>query len=187
MDVASVCKKAGARAARIRRRLCEWIVLHLPGSHLGNRVKFLALKAAGAQVEWPLHIDPNVWIRGPQNFRAGPGIVISRGAIVNCTAPVTLGGESLLGYGCYLGTAMHNVPAGIGESILRAGHTHRPVEVGAGCWIGANACVLPGVRLGDGAVVGAGSVATRDLPAGAVAVGPAAAILRVREAGGSEG
>lgn len=173
-----------ARAGRLRRHVCEWLVLHLPATRAGNWVKFHALIAAGAQVEWPLHIDANVWIRAPENFSAGKGIVISRGAIVNCSTKVTLGADCLLGYCCYVGTAMHNVPARVEDSILGAGHTHKPVELGSGCWIGAHACVLPGVRLGHGAVVGAGGVATKDLAPGAIAVGPAAWIVRVR--GGSE-
>jgi acetyltransferase-like isoleucine patch superfamily enzyme len=187
IDAAWVGKRMGRRTALLRRYPCEWIVLHLPATRLGNRVKFLALRWAGADVQWPLHIDANVWIRGPENFRAGRAIVISRGAIVNCAAAVTLGAECLLGYCCYLGTAMHNVPPGTREPIIRAGHSYHPVELGSGCWIGAHACVLPGVTLGDGAVVGAGGIATHDLPAGAIATGPAASVMRVRESDGVAG
>ena len=53
-----------------------------------------------------------------------------------------------------------------------------PITIGNGCWIGANVVVLPGVRIGDGAVIGAGSVVTKDFPANVVAVGNPCRVLR---------
>jgi Hexapeptide repeat of succinyl-transferase len=47
----------------------------------------------------------------------------------------------------------------------------RPVEIGADCWIGIGVCILPGARLGDGCVVGAGSVVAGKLEANSVAAG----------------
>ncbi|MNN96997.1 Maltose O-acetyltransferase [compost metagenome] len=53
----------------------------------------------------------------------------------------------------------------------------RPIRIGRNVWIGGGAIVLPGVTIGDDAVVGAGSVVTRDVPAGATVVGnPARAV-----------
>src|SRR5436190_1626071 len=92
----------GLTAARIRRkaeaaryasgsRICDATVLHLPAGRIGAPLRFLALRATGARVAWPLHIDPNVWIRRPHNFSAGPGTVISRGAVLTCAATLRLG------------------------------------------------------------------------------------------------
>ena len=53
-----------------------------------------------------------------------------------------------------------------------------PVRIGKRCWIGAGALILPGVTIGDGTVIGAGSVVTRDIPAGVVAVGNPCRVLR---------
>ncbi len=53
-----------------------------------------------------------------------------------------------------------------------------PVRIGNRCWLGAGVIVLPGVTIGDDTVVGAGSVVTKDLPAGVVAVGNPCRILR---------
>lgn len=53
-----------------------------------------------------------------------------------------------------------------------------PVRIGRNCWIGAGAIILPGVTIGDDTVVGAGSVVTRDLPEGVVAVGNPCRVLR---------
>lgn len=53
-----------------------------------------------------------------------------------------------------------------------------PVRIGKSCWIGAGALILPGVTIGDNTVIGAGSVVTKDIPAGVVAVGNPCRVLR---------
>jgi len=59
----------------------------------------------------------------------------------------------------------------------------RPVHIGCNVWIGGGAMILPGVTIGDNAVIGAGSVVTRDVPAGATAFGNPARV-RGRPASG---
>ena len=53
-----------------------------------------------------------------------------------------------------------------------------PVEIGKQVWIGASAVILPGVKIGDGAIVGAGSVVVQDVPAGAMVAGKPAELRR---------
>ena len=53
-----------------------------------------------------------------------------------------------------------------------------PVHIGKRCWIGAGALIMPGVAIGDDTVIGAGSVVTKDIPAGVVAVGNPCRVLR---------
>ncbi len=54
----------------------------------------------------------------------------------------------------------------------------KPVKSGRGCWFGANVVVCPGVTVGDGCVIGAGSVVTRDIPAKSVAAGVPCKVIR---------
>ena len=56
----------------------------------------------------------------------------------------------------------------------------RPIEVGRNCWIGMSALILPGVRIGDGCVLGAGAVLTKDLDDYTIAVGNPARPIRSR-------
>jgi acetyltransferase-like isoleucine patch superfamily enzyme len=58
----------------------------------------------------------------------------------------------------------------------------RPVEIGANCWIGYNACFLRGIRVGDNSIVGTNSVVTKDVPANAVVGGIPAKVIRMRDA-----
>ncbi len=53
-----------------------------------------------------------------------------------------------------------------------------PVHIGNNVWIGANACVMPGVTIGDNSVIGAGSVVTKDIPQNVIAVGNPCKVMR---------
>ncbi|GAA3828087.1 CatB-related O-acetyltransferase [Nocardioides panacisoli] len=65
-----------------------------------------------------------------------------------------------------------------GKTMLKP--MQRPIRIGAGCWVGDNVTILEGVEIGDGAIVGAGSVVTKSVPAYAVAVGNPARVIRHR-------
>ena len=55
---------------------------------------------------------------------------------------------------------------------------NKPVTIGKRVWIGANVVICPGVTIGDDCIIGAGSVVTRDIPSGKVAVGSPCRVLR---------
>lgn len=59
-------------------------------------------------------------------------------------------------------------------------HDKRIIRIGNDVWIGANACILPGVTIGDGAVVGAGAIVTKDIPPFAIVVGNPARVIKYR-------
>jgi acetyltransferase-like isoleucine patch superfamily enzyme len=63
---------------------------------------------------------------------------------------------------------------------LQGSYSKGPVEIGRGCWIGAHAVILDGVRVGEGAVVAAGAVVAGDVPAFAVVAGVPARTIRER-------
>lgn len=92
--------------------------------------------------------------------------------------------DVLIGSGVHMYTANH-ASSDPSRSIIDQGHDPAAdVIVRRGAWIGANAILLPGVEIGEGAVVGAGSIVTRSIPAGAIAVGNPACPIRMRgEAG----
>src|ERR1700740_3471440 len=73
-----------------------------------------------------------------------------------------------IGPGIQILTADHPRDAATRATGLEFG---RPIRIGRNVWIGGGAIILPGVSIGDDALIGAGSVVTRDIPAGAVAFG----------------
>lgn len=106
----------------------------------------------------------------------GDDVVLSRGVHLVAFASVSLGAGTMVGEYASVRDANHR--RGDGE-IRHSGHDARPVVIGRQVWIGRGACVLAGVRIGDGAVVAANAVVTHDVPAGVVVAGvPARPVQR---------
>ena len=96
---------------------------------------------------------------------------------------ITVGDDALLGPGVFVTTSNYLVPHG--EPVIGQPHDERDVRIGARTWLGANVVVLPGVEVGDGCVVGAGSVVSCSLPPEAIAVGVPARVVAARPPTGS--
>ena len=90
-------------------------------------------------------------------------------------APVTIGDDVQLGPYVQLLTATHPVEPGPRRDKWEGAE---PIVIGDNVWLGGGVVVCPGVSIGADTVVGAGSVVTRDLPAGVVAVGAPARVVR---------
>ena len=88
---------------------------------------------------------------------------------------IYVGDYTLFGPHVILATAGHPI---LPELRRLAYQYNAPIRIGRNCWIGAGAILLPGVTIGDDVVIGAGSVVTKDLPSGVVAVGNPCRILR---------
>jgi maltose O-acetyltransferase len=105
----------------------------------------------------------------------GERVFANFGLVCLDTAPVTIGDDTQLGPGVQLLAATHPLEPGPRrerwESAL-------PVTLGRNVWLGGSVVVLPGVTIGDDTVVGAGSVVVDDLPAGVLAVGNPARVVR---------
>lgn len=126
-------------------------------------------------------IGEDTFIRSPFYCDYGDGISIGSRTFVNfnCTmldgAPIAVGDECLLAAGVQLITATHPVDPGPRRKAVEQA---LPVTVGDGVWLAAGALVCPGVTIGENTVVGAGAVVTRSLPAGVVAYGNPARVIR---------
>lgn len=107
------------------------------------------------------------------NIRAGRNLFVNYDCIFLDVAPIDIGDDVQIAPAVQLYTATHPLDPDVRRSGLESG---RPIRIGNNVWIGGGAIVLPGVTIGDDAVIGAGSVVTRDVPAGAVVVGNPARI-----------
>ena len=105
----------------------------------------------------------------------GESACINRGTILDATQLVEIGKKCMIGPYCYITDHDH---AFDGTGVI-PGYVSKPTRLMDGCWLGAGVIVLKGVRIGYGAVIGAGSVVTRDVADGAVAAGIPARVLKM--------
>jgi maltose O-acetyltransferase len=130
--------------------------------------EFLAEVGDGAVIRPPFHCDYGY------NIRIGPDVFFNFNCVVLDVVAVTIGARTQIGPAVQLYTADHPRD----PLIRRAGAEFgRPIRIGRDVWIGGGAIILPGVSLGDNAVIGAGSVVTRDVPAGCTARGNPARVI----------
>ncbi len=109
------------------------------------------------------------------NIFAGENFFMNAGGVILDGARVSFGDNVFIGPCCGFHTAGH--PLDIAQR--NAGLEYaRPITVGDNVWIGAQVCVLPGVSIGSGSVIGAGSVVTRDIPENVVAAGNPCRVIR---------
>lgn len=116
----------------------------------------------GATVRPPFHCDYGY------NIELGDGVFLNFNCVILDVVRVTIGQGTQIGPGVQILAADHpRDPAQRAEGL----EWGRPVAIGRNVWIGGGAIVLPGITIGDDAIVGAGSVVTRDVPAGATVMG----------------
>ena len=108
------------------------------------------------------------------NLRLGANVFLNYNCVILDTAPVTIGDDTRIGPAVQIYTADHPRDPATRRSGLEKGVA---VDIGRNVWIGGGAIILPGVTIGDDAIVGAGSVVTRDVPAGATVVGNPAKLV----------
>lgn len=111
----------------------------------------------------------------------GDGTWIGQGAFLHAAGGLTIGAHVGIGPGVHVITSSHR-EAGRAVPILRAPLDFAPVTIEDDVDLGIGAIVLPGVRIGRGAQVGAGAVVTRDVPEYTVVAGNPARVLRERPA-----
>jgi maltose O-acetyltransferase len=123
----------------------------------------------GVGIRAPFRCDYGTYITiGPRTF-------VNFGAVFLDAAPITIGADVQIGPNVQLLTPTHELD----PERRRAGWERAlPVTIGDNVWIGGGAIVCPGVTIGPDTVVGAGSVVTKDLPAGVLAVGNPARVVR---------
>ena len=102
------------------------------------------------------------------NIRLGARVFLNFNCVILDVVEVTIGDLTQIGPGVQILAADHPRDPALRASGLELG---RPIRIGRNVWIGAGAIILPGVSIHGDAVVGAGSVVTRDVPAGVTAFG----------------
>ena len=124
----------------------------------------------GCYIEPPLHAN---W--GGYFVHFGKNVYANFGLTLVDDTHIYVGDCTMFGPNVVVATAGHPILPRLREQGMQY---NAPVRIGRNCWIGAGALIMPGVTIGDDVVVGAGSVVTKDLPSGVVAVGNPCRVLR---------
>lgn len=154
------------------RRLCQRLATLDPAEHAPDRTALLGElfgTATDAFVTPPFFCDYGAHIT------LGEKVYFNTQCVVLDVCPVRIGSRTLFGPGVHIYTATHPLRADERRRGLESG---LPIVIGEDVWVGGGAILCPGVTIGDGAVIGAGSVVTRDVPAGVFAAGNPCRVLR---------
>lgn len=119
-------------------------------------------------------IQPPFFCDYGTNITLGKRVFFNVNCVILDVCKVRIGDYSLFGPAVQIYTATH--PMNAGERRLK--ESGKPLVIGSDVWVGGGAILLPGISIGDGAVVGAGSVVTRDVPAGVLAAGNPCRVIR---------
>ncbi|MDO5658045.1 MAG: sugar O-acetyltransferase [Paracoccus sp. (in: a-proteobacteria)] len=157
-----------AELSAMRNRAAEWMVrynasLAAPSAERHAMLQEIMAKVGkGAAIRPPFHCD-----YGSQ-ISLGAGVFLNFNCVILDVGPVTIGDGTLIGPGVQILTADHPRDPALRASGVESGHA---VSIGRNVWIGGGALILPGVTVGDDAIIGAGAVVTRDVAPGARVAG----------------
>lgn len=158
--------------------------------YLSNRFLF-------GKIGYPTHVLGRIWIRNKKNIFFGVNITIANNASISPTQLI-VGDNTWIGFNCTLFGKIEigsNVMLGPNVSIPGATHNHLRIDIpmsyqgltvkgtriGNDVWVGANTVILDGITIGEGAIVGAGAVVTKDVAPYSIVVGNPARTLRMRK------
>lgn len=121
------------------------------------KVRFFFLKLSGMKIGKKTYINMRQYVLGPKRIRIGNGCHINQSCFLDGRAGITIGDNVSISHYVKIVTGTHDV-----QSSKFAGK-FSPVSIGNNVWIGIGATILPNVKIGDGAVVAAGAVVTKNV------------------------
>jgi maltose O-acetyltransferase len=155
------------RARDRARALC----FRINGKPTPDRSDLLELFGKGGDTVW---LHPPFFCDYGFNVELGERVFFNFNCVVLDTCKVTIGDYCQFGPGVQILTPLHPLDA----ALRRKEEYGKPIAIGADVWVGAGALILPGVTIGARSVIGAGSVVTRDIPEGVLAVGNPCRVVR---------
>ena len=161
-------------AADVERAMAITAALNRLAYADADEVQSLFEDLIGHSVGEHFRLIPPFYADCGRNIRIGARVFINQNCTVYSLAQITVGDDVMIGPNVSLITSEHPVA----PSQRRAYLLGKPITIGNGVWIAAGATVIGGVTIGENAVVAAGSVVTRDVPANTLVAGNPARVIR---------
>lgn len=138
-----------------------------------EEIRELFSKLIGRQVDDTFAMFPPFYTDCGKNISVGKNVFINSGCRFQDQGGIVIGDGVLIGHNVVLATINHDIDPNKRSMIHPS-----PILIGNNVWIGANATVLPGVTIGDGAIIAAGAVVYRDVSANTVVGGVPARLIK---------
>lgn len=142
-----------------------WLTLFRPTPKPLSAWRVFLLRAFGATVSGRPFVGSSTKVKMPWHLTLEDRACLANDCEVYNLAPCTIRARATVTQRCYLCAGTHDLT--LAELPLVTG----PIEIGADAFVGAQALILPGIRVGEGAAVGAGSVVTKDVPPWTIVAG----------------
>lgn len=157
----------------------SFVVFALPRHKLFNFIKSNYMRVQGAKIGKGITYYPGIKINPCMNIKLGDHVDLAWGVIITTGGGVDIGDRTLIGYRTIISSANHIIPPKP-DKIFHSGHQSEKVVIGKDVWIGGNCVIVAGVTIGEGAVVAAGSVVTKDIASFTIVGGVPAKLIKER-------
>ena len=145
-----------------------------PRGNIFRPWRIFLLKLFGAKVKWSSNVLPSCRIWQPWKLTMGDYACLSENVDCYTVDDIVIGAQATVSQGVKLCSASHDISSRIIEL------TTHPIHIGENAWVAGWSIILPGVTIGEGAVVGAGSVVTKDVEPWSVVAGNPAKEIKKR-------
>lgn len=138
-----------------------------------EKIRELFSKLTESEIDETFGLFPPFYTDCGKNIKIGKNVFINACCRFQDQGGIEIGDGSLIGHNTTIATLNHDF-----NPAKRQNLTPRPVKIGKNVWIGSDCTILPGVEIGNGAIVGAGSVVTKSVPSNTIAVGNPARVIK---------
>lgn len=142
--------------------------------HTPEEIREIFTELTGKPVDSSFRMFPPFYTDCGKNITVGKHVFFNSGCRLQDQGGITIGDGSLIGHNVVLVTINHGFDPDHRGDIYPA-----PIHIGRNVWIGANATVLPGVSIGDGAIIAAGAVVSKDVSENTIAGGVPAKLIKM--------
>ena len=138
-----------------------------------ERIRELFRELTQSEIDETFGLFPPFYTDCGVNIKIGKNVFINACCRFQDQGGIEIGDGALIGHNTTIATLNHDFAPDKRQNI-----TPKPVKIGKNVWIGSDCTILPGVEIGDGAIIGAGSVVTKSVPKNTIAVGNPARVIR---------